>query len=88
MKDKNEAILETMDKILDSGVLVDDKALETIFLDARKAILSDHYGALASFSHKLSLYLMEHDYKAPKAVINLAKQIVKEPFKERGKISF
>lgn len=43
---------------------------------------------MAQLSQALSLYLMQHSYKAPEVIIDLGMWLAKAPHRYRGKISF
>lgn len=43
---------------------------------------------MAQLSQALSLYLMQHSYKAPDAIVDLGMWLAKAPHRYRGKISF
>lgn len=80
-------MLDQIDSILNSDYLKNNKELKSIFLKARKDIEQGDRGALATLSSNISWYLVTHRYKAPKAVIEFAQEIAKEPYKERGKLA-
>ncbi len=79
--------LKEIDRILQSKEVHDNFELQNIFSKAKKAIENDEVQAISQLSQNLSLYLMTHQYKAPKNVIAFATKIAKEYHRERGKIS-
>lgn len=86
MEEKLERLKE-IDSILVSKEVAGNTELQQVFSKAKKAIENDEAQAIGQLSQNLSLYLMMHQYKAPKNVIEFATKIAKEYHRERGKIS-
>ncbi len=85
---KKEDVLKKIDEILKSDEVLKDDELKMIFSKSRISIENDEFRALGGLSNSLSLYLMTHQYVAPKNVIEFATFIAKVPHQERGKGSF
>lgn len=89
-KNKNDmnGYLEPIEQILSSGVIKDNEKLRRVFLSAKESIEKGERDALARLSNDISWYLVTNKYQAPKEIIDFARQIAKEPSKERGKLAF
>ena len=57
-------------------------------MNEQTSIKNDEFGAIGRLSNDLSIYLMTHQYLAPKNVIEFAGLIAKIPHQERGKGAF
>ena len=82
---KKQEILNHIDNLLLSDEVSHDVQLKKIFLNGETSIKNDEFGAIGRLSNDLSIYLMTHQYLAPKNVIEFASLIAKIPHQERGK---
>ena len=85
---KKQEILNHIDNLLLSDEVSHDVQLKKIFLNGQTSIKNDEFRAIGRLSNDLSIYLMTHQYLAPKNVIEFASLIAKIPHQERGKGAF
>jgi hypothetical protein len=85
---KKQEILNLIDNLLLSDEVSHDIQLKKIFLNGLTSIKNDEFGAIGGLSNDLSMYLMTHQYLAPKNVIEFTSLIAKIPHQERGKGAF
>ncbi len=85
---KKQEILNLIDNLLLSDEVFHDVQLKKIFLNGQTSIKNDEFGGIGRLSNDLSIYLMTHQYLAPKNVIEFASLIAKIPHQERGKGAF
>ncbi|MGV3027969.1 bacteriocin immunity protein [Streptococcus hyovaginalis] len=86
-KDDINKWLIQLEELLEIEGVQSNATLKKIFEQSKKDIEEDGHPALARLSNTLSFYLVTHQYKGPKEVIEFAGKLVKEPHKERGKLA-
>ena len=66
---KKQEILNLIDNLLLSDEVSHDVQLNKIFLNGQISIKNDEFGAIGRLSNDLSIYLMTHQYLAPKNLL-------------------
>lgn len=83
-----EDLLKEIKQLLESKDLAENTELRNIFLKTMDSRDKDELTWISQLSHNLSLYLLTHQFIAPKKVLDLAYSIVKSPHQIRGKGAF
>ena len=83
-----EDLLKEIEQLLQSGELAENTELSNIFLQAKESAALAELTWKSQLSQSLSLYLLTHQFRAPRQVLQLAQSIAKSPHQQRGKGAF
>ncbi len=83
-----EDLQKAIEQLLNSGELAENEELRNIFLKARESTNMAELTWKSQLSQNLSLYLLTHQFQAPRQVLELAHSIAKSPHQQRGKGTF
>ena len=83
-----EDLQKAIEQLLDSGELAENEELQNIFLKARESTNMAELTWKSQLSQNLSLYLLTHQFRTPRQVLELAHSMAKSPHQQRGKGTF